>query len=413
MNEIFSKEDIKRVYFELKNKKFQDRKKSLPIGVDGVSSKVFEKNLENSIAEIYRKLLPTEEGIPYTFGPLLRIERSKLNGGIRMLHIPRLRDQIVLRLLHDKIQSRLTERTDQNILGAPYNYVKRFDDYVRDIENPYIIKADIARFYDTVPRDKVLIKCKELMLDSGVLRLLEKWSNSLRIRYGYENGLNEVQNYSGLPQGISISAKLAEFYIEEIDRQFMAESGYFRYVDDIIIVCSSSEKAKTKLAELRKSISALGLGLSENKTEIIEFSKGLNWLGLQHYPDRKTIHSDRLSQFIKPMKSIQKSYLIQLDLTDSKQNKIALIRKLLVEIERFISGQNNYRIRWYSLCEDYGQWKKIDKQIHYLIRGCIRKAGLSENEINQLPSLHSKIISYKKRKESQEMPNKGCAPTVD
>ncbi len=99
MIEIFTKGEIAMVYENLKSKKHAERNKKMPIGVDGVSSLIFEKNLDFSLNEIYRKLLVINDKIEYQFAPLLRIERTKSQGGIRALHIPRLRDQIVLRLI--------------------------------------------------------------------------------------------------------------------------------------------------------------------------------------------------------------------------------------------------------------------------------------------------------------------------
>jgi hypothetical protein len=54
----------------------------------------------------------------------------------------------------------------------------------------------------------------------------------------------------------------------------------------------------------------------------------------------------------------------------------------------------------------------MDKYIHGLIYSCIRKAGLVGKTFGQLPSIHAKILSYKKIRESQNSPIKGNAPSV-
>jgi len=77
-----------------------------------------------------------------------------------------------------------------------------------------------------------------------------------------------------------------------------------------------------------------------------------------------------------------------------------VISELITEIDEFISGRNKVRLRWYSLCEDIGQWKQIDRFIHGTIRSCIRKAGLNEEDLPSLPSVHLKFLSYKKLRES-------------
>ena len=46
MIEIFTKGEIAMVYKNLKSKKHAERNKKMPIGIDGVSSEVFERNLD-------------------------------------------------------------------------------------------------------------------------------------------------------------------------------------------------------------------------------------------------------------------------------------------------------------------------------------------------------------------------------
>ena len=162
MFEIFSKEEILQTYNNLRSKKNLDRDKNLPIGVDGVSADVFEKNLNFSLNEIHRKLQISNGQIQYQFGPLLRIERTKSQGGIRALHIPRLRDQIVFRLLHNEIKKLAEIHGIQIKVTSPYSYVNRFHLHLQNRKDAVVLKTDISRFYDSVPRHKALLICKNL-----------------------------------------------------------------------------------------------------------------------------------------------------------------------------------------------------------------------------------------------------------
>lgn len=400
MSEIFSKETILKTYLDLKNKKYLDRKKQLPIGLDGVSSDSFEKNLGNSINEIYRKLLPREGTIPYSFAPLLRILRNKTEGGVRMLHIPRLRDQIVLRMIHNEISGHLDLNANGVALKSPYAYVREFDLYMKDKRTVFVIKSDIAQFYDSIPRNLAIANCKKYGIRAEIIQLLENWSASLMIRNAFMQGSVEIDDFQGLPQGLSISSLLAELYARQIDVEFYSDSGYFRYVDDIAIVCDDLVESKIKLEKLRYTVRNLGLYLSQSKTEIVKFEDGLNWLGLIHYPDKKFINPEKIAQTFKPITSIQKACALKLQQCGDRSQKIEVISELITEIDEFISGRNKVRLRWYSLCEDIGQWKQIDRFIHGTIRSCIRKAGLYEEDLPSLPSVHLKFLSYKKLRES-------------
>jgi hypothetical protein len=412
MNEIFTKKEIEDVYKNLKSKKQADRKKELPIGLDGVNSEIFERNLDFSLNEIYRKLLIKNGSIPYKFAPLLRIERTKIQGGIRALHVPRLRDQIVLRLIHNEIQRLSSECGIDLKVKSPYSFVNRFDSLVREFPGAIILKTDISKFYDSIPRTKAIELCRELGMRSELLEFLLFWGESLKIRQGNFYVAPELEDFSGLPQGLSISSLLAELYVRQIDENYINHPGYFRYIDDIVIVCIDIDDAREKLEQLKVSVGILGLKLSPNKTEILRINDGLEWLGLLHFPRKRYIHPDKLIRAVRPIHFLQKECMRSIELGQNLGEKSESVKNLINQIDKYITGQRKIRLKWYSLVEDTGQWKLMDKYIHGLIYSCIRKAKVQTDSFGSLPSIHAKILSYKKIRESQKSPIKGNAPSV-
>ena len=83
----------------------QPEPKVLATGVDGVRCESFEANLEINLNEISRRIERQDDqgGPSYRFAPLLKIELPKSGGGSRSIHIPRIRDQLVLRAMHDAL----------------------------------------------------------------------------------------------------------------------------------------------------------------------------------------------------------------------------------------------------------------------------------------------------------------------
>jgi hypothetical protein len=273
---------------------------------------------------------------------------------------------------------------------------------MKDKSNAFVIKSDIAQFYDSVPRNLAIANIRKCGLKTEIIQLLENWSESLKIRNGFMHGSSEILDFKGLPQGISISSLLAELYAMQIDADFNLHAGYFRYVDDIAIVCDNLVESKISFEKLKSTVKNLGLSLSSGKTEIVKFEHGLNWLGLVHYPGKKFINPEKITQTFKPITSIQKACAVKLQQSADQNQRVEVVSELIREIDKFILGRNKVRLRWYSLCEDVGQWKQIDKFIHGKIRSCIRKAGLDEQDLPSLPSVHAKIISFKKLRESHK-----------
>ena len=397
MDEFFDKKTILDTYSLLKSRKSTQKNKKLPIGIDGVSESVFEKNIDFFIQEIHRKLnYSLDSTINYSFGPLIRLERKKSLGGTRHLYIPRLRDQIVLKIIHNQIISSAKQKGIDLKIKSPYDVIKKFDRSVSEKKECWIIKTDISSFFDSIPRDKVINQCENLALPKEVLFYLKKWSDNLVVKNGHFN-LETNKQIDGLPQGLSISSSLSELYAQNIDLAFNNNTCYFRYIDDIVIVCDTVEEAKYELNKLKKIISDLYLNLADNKTHIIKFMDGFEWLGLYHFPDRKLIHPDKIKRWTKPFIVLCRECIEDLKKINDLDSKKSRIELLTVEIAKQMKGVNNNRVKWLSLIDQLDYLKRMDSYIHQRIRNCYRFAKINCSDTSYFPSIYYEVIKFKKR----------------
>lgn len=85
--------------------------------------------------------------------------------------------------------------------------------------------------------------------------LLDKWCYSQR---------------HGLPQNRDASSFLANIVLNKVDRK-MVEKGYdyFRYVDDIRVICNDENEAKQALNYLISELRSIGLNINSSKTKIL------------------------------------------------------------------------------------------------------------------------------------------------
>ncbi|HDY7823327.1 TPA: RNA-directed DNA polymerase [Vibrio vulnificus] len=93
---------------------------------------------------------------------------------------------------------------------------------------------------------------------STLICLLEKWCYNER---------------HGLPQNRDASSFIANVVLNCVDRA-MEEKGYdyFRYVDDIRIICKDEVQARKALNELIYELRKLGLNINSKKTEILNYN---------------------------------------------------------------------------------------------------------------------------------------------
>jgi hypothetical protein len=129
-------------------------------------------------------------------------------------------------------------------------------------ENVAVVN-DIRRFYPSISWDDLSPKLEG--------RLARISSNQLRISAEKFIGSYRESSTSGLEIGPDISHLLADVGLEDVDRQMTNIWGnnYFRYVDDIIVVCPAN-----KTVEVQKRLADLisPLAIHEGKMDIVPSS---------------------------------------------------------------------------------------------------------------------------------------------
>ncbi|MEE5042809.1 antiviral reverse transcriptase Drt2 [Pseudomonas alliivorans] len=120
----------------------------------------------------------------------------------------------------------------------------------------------------------------------------------------------------GIPQGSPISALLSNMYMLEFDiallsKLSLTESVFYRYCDDILVICDS-EREDEIYEFVNDEIRKLGLNLQEKKTEIRKFSfdaagklcsdRPVNYLGFSFDGQREHIRSSSITRYYKKLR---------------------------------------------------------------------------------------------------------------
>lgn len=111
---------------------------------------------------------------------------------------------------------------------------------LQDKVNKIIVRADIKSFFESIPREKLIMDIeKDGIVSHRSIKLMKRMFYKLASEYGYDKGV---------PRGISFASSLADIYLRDIDRQISELNGiyfYSRYVDDVIIIASPSKEFST------------------------------------------------------------------------------------------------------------------------------------------------------------------------
>jgi hypothetical protein len=186
-----------------------------------------------------------------------------------------------LRFLEEEEASNITEYVNSSsynpLLWSKYwkEFQKKAQLYSsQNTELKYILKIDIANFYDNIN-----LHILEQKLYTGIgadkkeyiellLYFLRNWNKAIA-------GFSE--KHMGLPQETmaDCSRLLANFYLQDYD-EFMkkicdeSNSKYLRYADDQIIFTRTETDAKEILFKASKFLLGHGLNLNASKTEVFE-----------------------------------------------------------------------------------------------------------------------------------------------
>jgi len=199
-------------------------------GVDGQSTERFALGAERYLRELQISL---EDG-SYRPQPVKRVEIPKGDGRTRPLGIPAVKDRIVQTALKMVIEPIFEVQFRPCSHGfRPGRHCK---DALREVDrlvkdgHTWVVDADLARYFDTIPHDQLMTLVEGSISDGRVLALIEAF-----LRQDVMKGMERWQPTSGTPQGAVISPMLANLYLHPLDL-LMERSGrrMVRYADDCV-----------------------------------------------------------------------------------------------------------------------------------------------------------------------------------
>lgn len=130
--------------------------------------------------------------------------------------------------------------------------------------NAIAVVTDIKSFYPTVQKDRILEALTRYIDNSS--QNLKFWREAI---LGFYSQLIDASD-KGIPIGPASGHVLGHLVLKGIDEELSSKYGnnYFRYVDDIVVVCSTSDEPKVK-QEINDCIERNGFELNSDKTLVI------------------------------------------------------------------------------------------------------------------------------------------------
>jgi len=268
LHHVYNLEILREAYFGLK--------RTAAPGIDGVTWRSYEGNLEANLRDLSARL---KRGA-YRAKPARRAYIRRPDGRQRPLGVVVLEDKIVQRAATEVLGAVY----EQDFLGFSYGFRpgRSAHDaldalYVGLLTRKvsWVLDADIRGFFDAIDREWLMKFVEHRIADRRVGRLLRKWLNAGVL----EDGVR-THSETGTVQGGSISPLLANIYLHYAfdlwvqqwrTRHARGDVIVVRYADDFIVGFQHRGEAERFLAALRQRFAQFGLQLHPDKTRLIEF----------------------------------------------------------------------------------------------------------------------------------------------
>lgn len=332
---------------------YNEKIKSHPsVGLDKITPSVFYENLENNVDLILKKV----QNKTYKFTRYKQILFSKgADKPPRCVSIPTIRDKLTISTLNELIQEVFGKMC---ITPMPQVVIADINNNLKSYT--HFIKIDIKTFYASINQDILVKQLKQKIHKEEIMLLIINCIQTNTLPYTIQKRSNTEKNTNGIPEGLAISNSLANLYMANLDKKYIANKNikYWRYVDDILLFVNEDDFQPIK-ENITNDISKLKLKINEKKDKG-KISDGFTYLG---YSISSSLISVRESSVLKMEQSIEKLFY-----QIKSQNDAYIQWKVNLKITGFILNSHKYGwLFFYSQITDISLLYHLDNLVKKFI----------------------------------------------
>jgi group II intron reverse transcriptase/maturase len=324
---------LNRLNFEVA---FRALRKNASAGVDGVTWREYERNLQANLADLEQRLKEKR----YRAKLVKRVFIPKSNGKLRPLGIPALEDKIVQYVVREILQTVFEPLfLDCSFAYRPKRSARQAVETLRDelmSQYMWVVECDISGFFDTIDHGWLIKMLERRINDKALIGLIRKW-----LRAGILQPDGAVEHPErGTPQGSIVSPILANIYLHyvldlwfelEVKKESSGKAVFVRYADDFVASFRYHADAAEFYKTLPERMKKFGLELAKEKTRKLMFNRFRK-------EDSETF--EFLGFEFRWVLSQKRKDIIRLQ-TSRKR-----LRRIILEFKLWLKKNSSKRLRW-------------------------------------------------------------------
>ena len=261
----------------------------------------------------------------------------------------------------------------------------------------FVYDADLSKYFDTIPHDRMFKMLKERIDDKGILSVIHQWLTApVQLRKG-----KLIKSEKGTPQGGVISPLLSNIYLHAFDRIVNNPDGKFaksnirivRYADDFVLM-STQRYSLDMLRYIGLIMYRMGLKINKEKTTILHTNKSsLYFLGFEFrkIPSKFDWNKWKYTNIRPSIKSRSKLFTKIRELLSKRRHW--KIESLVYKLNELLIGWLNY----FSISKVSHIWETINvirRHLNYKLFKWLKSKGRKAHKsLRQRP--YSNLVKYK------------------
>jgi RNA-directed DNA polymerase len=336
-------------------------------GLDRVTIRAYEKDVETHLRELQRRLM--EDRFEPHLVRRVYIPKASNPKQMRPLGIPVVTDRVcqqaIYQVLSPIFEPHFSDRSYGFRPGRKAHHA--IATAIQDAREGflYVVDADIASFFDRIDHEIVISRVCTRIADGRVICLLKAFLKAGICDGGVINVPTE-----GTPQGGVISPLLANIVLDSFDKEIEAKGWrHVRYADDFVILTKSPEQAALAMAYAKEVLGNLKLSLHETKTRLTDFHEGFEFLGFHFRGLHLGIRARSLEKFKDRVRFV------------TRRQQGRNVEAVLHDLNPVIRGFANY----FGVAEVFRTFRTLDKWIRMRTR-CFRLKHKTRFANRRLPT---------------------------